>query len=250
MSIDTAGTKSLDIGEVLGDTFAVIGRTFVVLANLAVLFIAIPAALNIAGVALVPISPIFGLLSFIGLLALVVGELIAFAAIFLVAMADLHQTPVHIEGLIKTATGRFWPMLGLFLLLIIGVAIGLILLIVPGIILALAWSVAMPVLVLENRGVFDSFKRSAELTRGKRWSIFLVFFVVWLVTFVIELAIMALFGGFQGFISRQPSLVSTVISQLSLVVTVPFYAVLTTALFNQLRGKAGYGAEAVAEVFA
>jgi hypothetical protein len=31
---------------------------------------------------------------------------------------------------------------------------------------------------------------------------------------------------------------------------VPFGAVLYTALFNQLRGNTGYGAEAVAEVFA
>jgi hypothetical protein len=240
----------LDIGEVLSDTFASIQRTFVVLANLAVLFVAIPAAINIAGAALTPIAPIFGLLSFIGLLAQIVGQLLVYAAVYLVAMADLHQTPVHTEGLLKTAAGRFWPLLGLALLLGIGVFIGCLLLIVPGLILAVAWSVAMPVLVLENRGVIESFRRSAELTRGKRWSIFLLFVVVTLVIVVVELALTAVFGGFQGLVSRRPSLSSVVVSQLLSVITVPFFAVLTTSLFNQLRGKAGYGVEAVAEVFA
>jgi hypothetical protein len=250
MSIESISTKPLDIGEVLGDTFGVINRTFVVLANLAVMFVGIPAAISIAGAALTPVSPIFALLTLIGALATLVGVLLGYAAIFLVAMADLHGQPVHVEGLLKTAAGKFWPMFGLAILLAIGVLLGCLLLIVPGLVLAMAWSVAFPVLVLENRGVFDSFKRSAALTRGKRWSIFLLLFVVWLVLFIVELVLMAVFGGLQGLISRTPSLSSTVVSQLIEVVAVPFWAVLSTALFNQLRGKAGYGAEAVAEVFA
>jgi hypothetical protein len=235
---------------VLGDTFAVIGRNFVILANLAVMFIGIPAAISITGAALTPISPLFGVLTLIGYLGTVVGVLLCYASIYLVAMADLHGQPIHTEGLLRTAFSEFWPMLGLAILLGIAVLLGCLLLIVPGIVLAVVWSVAFPALVLENRGVIESFKRSAELTHGKRWSIFLLYFIVWLVFLIAELVLMAVFGGFQGFLSRTPSLSSTVVSQLTEVVAVPFWAVLTTALFNQLRGKAGYGAEATAEVFA
>jgi hypothetical protein len=250
MSIDTVSTMPLDIGEVLGDTFAVIRRTFVVLANLAVLFVAIPAAINIAGVALASVSPAFGLLALVGQLATVVGLLLAYAAIFRVAMLDLHGQPVATDGLIRTAAGRFWPLLGLVLLFGLGVVAGCVLLIIPGVIAAMVWSVAMPALVLEDRGVFAAFGRSAALTRGKRWSIFLLFFIVWLVSFIAELVLVILFGGFQAFVARQTSLAGTVVLQLLGVIVVPFWGVMMTALFNRLRGNAGYGAEAVAEVFA
>jgi len=240
----------LDIGEVLSDTFAVIGRTFVKLANIAVMFVAIPAAINIAGVALTPVSPIFAVLSVIGALASIVGAILAYGSIFLLAMEDLHGQSASPDAIFKTAMRKFWPLLGLVILMGIGIVLGGILLIVPGVVLALAWSVAMPALVVEDRGVFESFGRSLALTRHKRWSIFLLFFLVTLVVAVVEVVLFALFGGFHGLVSRQPSTINTVLSALVSVVTMPFGAVLSTALFNQLRGREGYGAEAVAEVFA
>jgi hypothetical protein len=250
MSINTASTKVLDIGEVLSDTFAVIGRSFVVLANLSVMLIAIPAAIRIAGAALTPVSPIFAILSVIGALATVVGVLLAYGVMFQVAMQDLHGQSGSTDGLFKTALGKFWPLLGLAIVYAVGIVLGSLLLIVPGIIVGLAWSVAMPALVLEDRGVFASIGRSAALTRGKRWSIFLLFFLVTLVTIIVELVLIAIFGGFHGLVSGQASITSTVLSSLLSVVTIPFGAVMSTALFDALRGREGYGAEAVAEVFA
>ena len=47
------------------------------------------------------------------------------------------------------------------------------LLIVPGVILALAWSMAVPVAVEERLGVVRSFGRSLVLTRHYRWAILL-----------------------------------------------------------------------------
>src|ERR1044072_6680657 len=64
------------------------------------------------------------------------------------------------------------PLIGLSILLAIGVGIGFILLIVPGVMLYVAWSVAAPALVEERRGGFPSFGRSRELTKGARWKIF------------------------------------------------------------------------------
>lgn len=250
MSVNTASTRVLDIGEVLSDTFAVIGRSFVVLANVAMMLIAIPAVIRIAGAALTPISPIFAILTLAGLIATMVGMLLAYGVIFQIAMQDLHGQAGSTDGLFKAALSRFWPMLGLAILFGIGVFLGCLLLIVPGVILAMAWSVAMPAMVLENRGVFESFKRSAALTRGKRWSIFLLSFLVGLVVLIIELVLFAIFGGFHGLVSGQASMTSTVLSSLLSVITIPFGAVLSTSLFDQLRGREGYGAEAVAEVFA
>jgi len=196
------------------------------------------------------VSPIFSLVSAIGSVATGVGMLFAYASIFQVAMQDLHGQTISTDAMIRTATRKFWPLLGLALLLTLGVVVGTILLIVPGVILAMAWSVSFPALVLEDRGVFAAFKRSADLTRGKRWSIFLLFFLVFLIIVIIELVLFALFGGLKGLVSPQQSMTVLVLSGLLSVITVPFGAVLNTSLFNQLRGKAGYGTEAVAEVFA
>jgi hypothetical protein len=276
MNINTASSRVLDLGEVLSDTFAVIGRSFVVLANVAVMLIAIPAVIRIAGVALTPVSPAFSILSAIGALATGVGTLLAYAVIFQVVMRGLHGQSASTDGLFKVALRKFWPMLGFVMLLVLGFLLlalllvvprlifglaapvataiatvcAMLLLIVPAIMLGLAWSVALPAIVLEDCGVFASFGRSAALTRGKRWSIFLLSFLVGLVWVIIELVLFAVFGGFHSLVSREPSLTNTVLTSLLSVISIPFGAVLTTALFDQLRGREGYGAEAVAEVFA
>lgn len=85
------------------------------------------------------------------------------------------------------------PLVGLSILLALGVAFGFLLLIVPGIILYLIWSVAVPALVEERRGVFGSFARSSDLTYGAKWKIFGVMLVVlvvyWLASTIPVLAI-------------------------------------------------------------
>jgi hypothetical protein len=250
MSIDTASTRILDIGTVLSDTFAVIGRSFVLLANVAVMLIAIPAVVRIAGVVLTPVSPVFALVSALGAVATGVGVLLAYGVIFQLAMLDLHDQAPDSKAMFNTAARKFWPLLGLAILVCLGVGLGAILLIIPGIILGLAWSVAMPALVLEDRGIFAAFRRSAELTRHRRWSIFLLLFLVGLVSAVIELVLLLVFGGVQGLVSREASVTTTILSSLFSVLTIPFGAVMNTALFNRLRGNEGYGAEAVGEVFA
>ena len=56
----------------------------------------------------------------------------------------------------------------------IGVGIGFIFLTVPGILLMLRWSLAVPAKVMENRSVGDAMSRSAELTQGNRGRIFVI----------------------------------------------------------------------------
>jgi uncharacterized membrane protein len=80
------------------------------------------------------------------------------------------------------------PLIALSILLAIGVMIGFVLLIVPGVILYCMWSVAVPSLVEERRGVFGSFGRSRELTDGFKWKVFgtllVVMVVYWLASAV------------------------------------------------------------------
>lgn len=70
------------------------------------------------------------------------------------------------------------PLIALSILLAIGVMIGFMLFIIPGVILYCMWVAAVPALVEERRGVFGSFARSRELTSGAKWKVFAIMLVV------------------------------------------------------------------------
>ena len=58
------------------------------------------------------------------------------------------------------------------ILLGIAIAIGLVLLIAPGLFLMTIWIAVIPAIVLEDRGIGESFGRSHELVRGNGWNVF------------------------------------------------------------------------------
>ena len=83
------------------------------------------------------------------------------------------------EGEPRTSLGQMlesvWPvLLGLIVasfLYGIGVAIGLILLIVPGLIVLTWWAVVAPVIVIERAGIIEAFGRSRRLVDGNGWMV-------------------------------------------------------------------------------
>jgi uncharacterized membrane protein len=67
---------------------------------------------------------------------------------------------------------KFWMYFGATVLFMISVALGSILLIVPGIIIALMWMM-YPYIILEKKlGVIDALKESARITKGYKWQLF------------------------------------------------------------------------------
>lgn len=71
--------------------------------------------------------------------------------------------------------------------LLIGIAAGAacLLLIVPGVLLFIMWSLAVPAKVLENLGVGDALSRSSDLTKNDRGRVF----VIWLMFIVLGLGV-------------------------------------------------------------
>jgi hypothetical protein len=76
---------------------------------------------------------------------------------------------------------RFWPVLGASILAGIGLVLGLLLLIVPGIILMLVFWPFYYVLVDNKAGVIDSFSLAAKISEGNKGTTFLL----WLLSVVI-----------------------------------------------------------------
>lgn len=111
----------------------------------------------------------------------------------------------------------------------LGIVIGLILLIVPGLVLLTWWCVIIPVIVLENKSAGESFSRSRELVRGFGWNVFgvIVLVVLLLIGFNIVLSIILtpLADWLQSFLSQF----------ISGTLTAPFTATVLTLLYFRLR---------------
>jgi hypothetical protein len=69
------------------------------------------------------------------------------------------------------------------------ITIASLLLVIPGIILGVAFSLVLPVAVFEKGSVVEALRRSSQLTRGHRWNIFGACFVISLLAGVIGLGV-------------------------------------------------------------
>ena len=109
--------------------------------------------------------------------SMVITSIVSAAAIHGVVML-LRQRPVTLGDCVRTGARR----LGAVLLVSIGVGIGTFagatLCIIPGLMIACAWYVAVVATVAEGTPVGAAFSRSAALTRGNRWVVLLILIVV------------------------------------------------------------------------
>jgi hypothetical protein len=187
---DTA--EHLDIGRVLNNTFGVIMRHPVIFIGLSFLIVALPqAVVQLAtGASTTSSDPdammaMFSSPSMVaaaagGWLLVMILSVLLQATFIIATVKDLNGQPVSLGDCIGQAIGKLLPLIGLGVLMTLGIMAGMILLIIPGLILALMWIVASPVMMAEDKGIIDSLKRSAELTKGsKRWIVLL--FVVYII---------------------------------------------------------------------
>lgn len=85
----------------------------------------------------------------------------------------------------------FRRIVGLFLtFLLAGLATagGWLLFVVPGVMIATAASVALPAVMVERLGPMQALKRSFDLTRGHRWSLFAAFLAIFGINLAVSLA--------------------------------------------------------------
>jgi hypothetical protein len=80
----------------------------------------------------------------------------------------------------------FLPIIAIILLNGLGVGFGFVLLIVPGLMLMTAWFVIIPAAVVERVGIFGAFSRSGRLTKGHRWAIFFLVFLMGFANYVVQ----------------------------------------------------------------
>jgi hypothetical protein len=182
-------------------------------------------------------------------------------AIALIAGAVLQAaltraTATHLAGArpslvrcLETGLTLILPLIALSLIIGISVGIGLILLIVPGVILWVLWSVAIPAVVQERIGVFDALRRSIDLTRGNRGNIFLILFATVIGLGVFGWIVRVTIGPLLGIAASQPmaALLEAVLASITSMVMLT----IETCIYVELRNvKDGVAPSELASIFA
>jgi hypothetical protein len=223
--------QKLDVARVFERIFAIYRDQFTLL---------IPAAL----VVFVPVALISGLI-YAGDVSIIGGLLVAaiatiatywFQGMVVEAARDIldGRRDHTIGSLVQSVTPVLGPLIVAGILAGLGIGIGLLLLIVPGLFLLTIWAVIAPVIVIERKGAIDSFGRSRELVRGHGWQVFSVIVVLFLVQFIITAVLNAISN------SVSDSFVGYTISDLIVrLLVAPLTALAAAVLFFELKALRG-----------
>jgi hypothetical protein len=124
------------------------------------------------------------------------------------------------------------PLIGASLLAGLGIAVGLLLLVIPGLVLLTIWAVIAPVIVVEKRRALESFGRSRELVRGHGWTVFGIVVITALLSGVASALLQAAFSFLPRFLEI---VVGNTIAQAAVA---PFSAIAIAITYFRLREDA------------
>ena len=147
------------------------------------------------------------------------------------AVADVRdgRADLTLGETLQRVRPRIWSVAGAGILAAIGIVIGLVLIIIPGLILLTMWSLITPVIVLERKAAMASFGRSRDLVRGHGWTVFGVILVTIVLLAVVGAIISLILSPLGDELQRY---VSDVVSN---TVFVPLVASIWTVMYFRLR---------------
>lgn len=226
--------RSIDIGSVISRTFSIyVDQASVLLPAAAVVFVVI----GIISALLIVIAPVLVILAFV--VILVGTTLFTGMVVELVADVQDGRRDATVGQLLQAATPVIGQLILVGIIAGIGILIGFVLIIIPGLILITIWSVAAPVVVLERPGAFRALGRSRELVRGNGWQVFGV-----IVVLVIGVGIVAAI--IEGIGDSGGTGVGIVVRVIVQIFTAPLSALAASVLYFELRGPAAVDAPAEA----
>jgi hypothetical protein len=183
------------VGQVLNRSFTLLSRNFLLffvvtaVAALPNVLISQSTGRNVSGATAAWVG--------LGAILTVVLQMLSQAVVLYGAFQDMRGRPIDLGEALRVALSRLLPIIGVAICVSIGVFVGSLLLIVPGLILMTMWYVATPVCVVEQKGPLSSMGRSSELTKGHRWKIFgmiLLVIIGGIIVSAILLGVLALAG--------------------------------------------------------
>jgi hypothetical protein len=165
------------------------------------------------------------------LLSLVVGVL--YQGIVVNLVRDVHEgrREFSMRGLVDQALPFLPRLIAAGILAGIATAVGFFLLVAPGLYLVTIWVALAPVIVIEDKGVFDAFGRSRELVRGNGWPVFGALVVAIVIAAAATLVLAALAQSLAG-----GPLLEIVFGAIAVTATAPIDALIAGVLYYRLLG--------------
>jgi hypothetical protein len=176
------------------------------------------------------------LLSLLGVVGAILGVIISLAATYVLqaslikAVQDVRdgQVDLDLTQTVQAALPFLLPVIGASILAAIGIAIGLFLLVVPGLVLLTFWCLIVPFIVLGGSGVFESFGNSWRTVRGYALRVFgtyvLVFLILIAFSVILALILQVLPQSWRSFVDN--IVAGTLIA--------PFLALVATLIYYRL----------------
>jgi hypothetical protein len=243
---ETVGAAEFRVGRAFARTFAILKRhllpffALTAIATLPNLLGDLSGALRLQPGSVFGFKPLgygIGVLSFLLTMA-------AQAVVLYGTFQDMRGRQFGTGETLRRGLARIMPVLGITICVGLAVGIAMAALIIPGLMLATALYVALPVCVVERLGVFASMGRSSRLTKSHRWRVFGILALTVLVDSIAK-------GLIHG-IAEAPgwSIVGTLASFVWQTLAGAFEAILAVVVYHDLRViKEGVDVEQIAAVF-
>jgi hypothetical protein len=176
------------------------------------------------------------LLTWLGAILAVLVSLVALfwlQAALVKAVEDIRdgRADLSVGDTFQAAKAHLAAVLVAGILAGIGIAIGFVLLIIPGLVLLTFWCVIVPTIVIEGKSAGESFGRSFELVRGHFWRVLGVIVLAVLIYFGFEIVLALILSPLADWLKN---FVSTVVSG---TLTAPFFALVLTVLYFRLAAQ-------------
>ena len=267
--MDPAGLRPLGVGEILDVAikiyrarFGVMVRSVAVIlgpvfALSALIRISIPAGDNLfedtqpGATPDIDVDQIWAFIAgtaVIAILAYIASQLATGACFKSVSGAYLDENPDWRESL-RFARSRIGPLLWVSVLMLICLVPAFLACLIPGIYLYVAWSVAAPVLLVEDVRGWKALKRSRHLVKGRFWPTVAVLILVALLTGIVQAIFLGLAAGVVSVTGNDvATAVADAIGQTaSSALTTPLSAAVLAVLYFDLRvRKEGFDLELLA----
>src|SRR5436190_4937082 len=219
--------RRLDTARVFERVFAIYRLQAAVLLPAAVVLYLVPAALTLTsgrrGQALA--------------LAATIIAAVGYQGFVVQAVRDIQDgvRDLSLGGLFRSVSKVLAPLLWTAILVGLGVFLGMLAFILPGLWLLTQWAVAAPIVVCEVRTAPEAIGRSRQLVAGHGWQVFGVL----IVTFMLVIVASAALQGLAGAVSNS-HVAYAIANLIAGTVTAPIFALASAVLYLellQLRGE-------------
>ena len=246
----TAELRPLSLGELLDRTFTLYRNHFWLFVGLMAVPYSVVLGINLLIQGLSAAGPEAGMAAIAGagvlIFVLLLATLIVFGLTQAATVFALSEVYLGRPTTIRETYSRIWGDIGrvIFIQIIVTIAIGvgLLLLVYPGVWVALRASVYIPVAIIEDQHATDAIRRSTELTKGftgRVALIFLLFLIIsWVASFVFQLPFFAVAMAYGAMGAQVPywlNMVSSVGDTMAQVLAAPLGIIASSVLYFDLR---------------